>query len=109
MWTLISDKLLTSIGFNCQRVWCKKQENFTLKYSIDGFDGQIDIIATFCAPGSLPPNVQVENASSIKYLIEHCNNHSYHVYGGDYHITTINLEAELFILLSSLKIDLINF
>ena len=108
MWTLISDKLLTSIGFNRQRIWCEKQENFTLKYSIEGFDGQIDIIATFYYPGLLPPNEQVENGSNIKYLIEHCNNPSYHVYGGDYHITTINLEAELFILLSSLKIDLID-
>jgi len=107
MWTLISDKLLCSVGFKRQRIWCDKQQNFTLKYSIEGFDGEIDIISTFCSPGSLSPEKQVESASGIEYLIQYCQG-TYHVYGGDFHIVSIDLEAELLMLLSVLKIDLIN-
>jgi hypothetical protein len=104
MWSIITDELLTSIGFKRERIWSKTQNNFTLKYSIDGFDGTIDFIATFCSPGADSPEEQVENGSSIEYLIENCQS-PYHVYGGDFHIVSIDLEAELMLLISCLKIE----
>jgi len=103
MWSLITDELLTSVGFSRQRIWSEKQKNFTLKYSIEGFDGQIDLVATFCAPGAWSPEHQVEEGSSIEFLIKHCQG-SYHVYGGEFHIVSIDLEAELLMLMSCLKI-----
>ena len=101
---MITDKLLISLGFSRQRIWCRDQENFTLKYSIEGYDGQIDIVATFCAPGALSPEEQVERASGMDFLINHCQS-PYQVWGGDFHIVSIDLEPELLMLMTCLKIE----
>lgn len=105
--SLITDGLLISLGFKRERTWDARQDNFTLKYSIEGFDGQIDLYASFCAPGSWSPEKQVEDGSDIDFLIENCQN-GYHVYGNDFHIVTIDSEAELVALVSCLKIDICN-
>ena len=104
MYATISDKLLISLGFKKTRVWRENDKNFTLKYSIEGFDGQIDLYAQFCAPSTFSPEEQVENHSDIKYLTKYCQS-PYHIYGGDFHIVSIDLEAELLLLLSVLKIE----
>lgn len=101
---LITDELLISLGFERKRIWNEKQENFTLKYSIEAFDGQIDIISTFCSPGAWSPDRQIEEGSGIDFLIKHCHG-SYHVYGGDFHIVSIDLKSELLTMMSCLKIE----
>ena len=94
-----------SLGFNRERVFRKQDNNFTLKYSIDGYDGQIDLYAQFANPNAITPAEQVESASDVEYLLKCTGDWGYHVYGNDFHITTIHLEAELFMLISTLKID----
>lgn len=105
MWTKINDNLLTFLGFKRERVFRKQDNNFTLKYSIEGYDGQIDLYAQFASPNAISPEEQVENASDIEHLLKYTGDWGYHVYGGDFHITTIHLEAELMMLISTLKID----
>lgn len=101
----INDNLLMSLGFKRERVFRKKDNNFTLKYSIKGYDGQIDLYAQFAAPNAITPEEQVENASDIEHLLKYTGEWGYHVYGNDFHITTIHLEAELMMLISALKIE----
>lgn len=102
--TYISDNLLLSLGFKRERVWREVDKNFTLKYSIEGYDGQIDLYAQFCAPSAFTPEEQVENGSDIGYLIKNTGEWGYHVYGGTFHIVTIYLKSELLMLMSCLKI-----
>ena len=80
----INDKLLTSLGFKRKRVFWKKDNNFTLKYSIEGHDGQIDLYAQHTAPNTITPEEQVENASDIEHLLKYTGDWGYHVYGNDF-------------------------
>tara|TARA_R100000541_G_scaffold3938_2_gene11195 strand:- start:1506 stop:1838 length:333 start_codon:yes stop_codon:yes gene_type:complete len=105
MWTKINDKLLISLGFKRKRVFCKRDNNFTLKYSIEGYDGQIDLLAQFASPNAISPEEQVEYASDIEHLLKYTGDWGYHVYGNDFHITSIYFEYELMMLITALKIE----
>jgi len=101
---LISDELLCSLGYTRTRIWSEHQKNFTLKYSIEGYDGQIDLIGTFCAPGALSPEEQIEKASSIEYLVNNMQG-AYAVMGGEFHFVTIFTKVKLLELMALLKIE----
>jgi hypothetical protein len=101
--TALSDGDLIKYGFKRQRIWSKKQENFTLEYVIEGYDGIIRIIPTFNCPGCSSPDYQVDHQSGIDYLLEHCQS-PYGVYGDDFHIVSIDTLLEFIMLMASLKI-----
>lgn len=100
----LSDSDLIFFGFHRRRIWSDHQDNFTLEYTINGYDGIIRLIPTFCCPGCNEPEYQVDHESDIDYLIQHCQS-PYAVYGDDFHIVSIDSLLEFCMLMASLKID----
>lgn len=103
---LITDEFLINLGFKRRRVFHIRDNNFTFKYTIEGYDGDLDLIAQHCAPGAIDPEEQIEYYSNVENLIEDTGNWGFHVYGENYHLTTIYTQDELLFLLKALKIDI---